>query len=77
MRRKKQYIKLYHYYTYSENEIAGEYNKFMNSICLDCKCYTVKYKRYISLYQNNIVNKYLRVGRIKYKLSKYVRSVKK
>lgn len=75
MKRKKQFIKLYYYYKCSIKKVAGGYNKFMNSICLDCKCYTVEYKRYIALYQNNTVDKYLRMERIKYKLSKYIRSV--
>lgn len=77
MKRKKQFIKLYHYYKYSIEENNNQYAKFMNSINLNCKCYSEKYIHYVALYQNNTVNKILRMERIKYKLLKYVRSAKK
>lgn len=72
MKRKKQFIKLYHYYKYSIEENNNQYAKFMNSINLNCKCYSEKYRHYVALYQNNTVNKILRMERIKYKLSKYI-----
>jgi hypothetical protein len=72
MKRKKQFIKLYHYYKYSIEENNNKYAKFMNSINLNCKCYSQKYIHYIALYQKNTINKILRMERIKYKLSKYI-----
>ncbi len=74
--REKQYIKLYYYYKYSLYKNQHEYLKFCNSICLNCKCYSEEYIHYITLYQNNTVNKILRMENIKYKLLQYVRSVK-
>ena len=72
MKRKKQFIKLYHYYKYSIEENNNQYAKFMNSINLNCKCYSKEYIHYITLYQKNTINKILRMERIKYKLSKYI-----
>lgn len=72
MRRRRQFIKLYYYYKYSIEENNNQYAKFMNSINLNCKCYSKEYIHYIALYQNNTVNKILRMERIKYKLSKYI-----
>lgn len=71
MKRKRQFIKLYYYYKYSANKIANEYNNFMNSICLECKCYSREYRQFISLYQNNTIDKFFRVERIKHKLYSY------
>lgn len=72
MKRKKQFIKLYHYYKYSIEENNNQYAKFMNNINFNCKCYSEKYIHYVALYQNNTINKILRMERIKYKLSKYI-----
>lgn len=74
MKRKKQFIKLYHYYKYSIEENNNQYAKFMNSINLYSKCYSKEYIHYIALCQKNTINKILRMENIKYRLLQYVRS---